>query len=61
MGVRIVFKQLKFDNLYIDLDQGNCDLAMNGLEINAENVWPVLISAGPITSTSSTCCSRSRR
>jgi polar amino acid transport system substrate-binding protein len=37
MGVRIIFKQLKFDNLYVDLDQGKCDFAMNGLEINAEN------------------------
>ncbi len=37
LACRIIFKQLKFENLYIDLDQGNCDLAMNGLEITAEN------------------------
>jgi polar amino acid transport system substrate-binding protein len=36
-GRRIVFKQLKFDNLYVDLDQGNCDFAMNGLEIVPQN------------------------
>src|SRR5205823_6464427 len=37
LGCRIVFKQLKFDNLYTELDQGNCDFAMNGLEIIPEN------------------------
>jgi polar amino acid transport system substrate-binding protein len=37
LDCRIVFKQLKFDNLYKDLAQGNCDFAMNGLEIVAEN------------------------
>jgi polar amino acid transport system substrate-binding protein len=34
---RIVFKQLKFENLFMDLDQGHCDFAMNGLEITAKN------------------------
>jgi polar amino acid transport system substrate-binding protein len=37
LGCRILFKQLKFDNLYTELDQGNCDFAMNGLEIIPEN------------------------
>jgi polar amino acid transport system substrate-binding protein len=37
LGCRIVFKQLDFDNLYTELDQGNCDFAMNGLEIIPEN------------------------
>jgi polar amino acid transport system substrate-binding protein len=38
LGCRIVFKQLDFDNLYTELDQGNCDFAMNGLEIIPENL-----------------------
>jgi polar amino acid transport system substrate-binding protein len=37
LGCRIIFRQLKFDNLFRDLDRGNCDLAMNGLEIIPEN------------------------
>jgi polar amino acid transport system substrate-binding protein len=37
LGCRIIFRQLKFENLYRELDQGNCDFAMNGLEIIAEN------------------------
>jgi polar amino acid transport system substrate-binding protein len=37
LGRRIVFKQLKFENLFMDLDQGHCDFAMNGLEITAKN------------------------
>ncbi|HYV35669.1 MAG TPA: ABC transporter substrate-binding protein/permease [Gemmataceae bacterium] len=38
LGRRILFKQLDFANIYTDLDQGNCDFAMNGLEIIPENV-----------------------
>jgi polar amino acid transport system substrate-binding protein len=37
LGCQIIFKQLNFDNLYTELDQGNCDFAMNGLEIIPEN------------------------
>jgi polar amino acid transport system substrate-binding protein len=37
LGCQIIFKQLNFDNLYTDLDQGRCDFAMNGLEIIPEN------------------------
>jgi polar amino acid transport system substrate-binding protein len=37
LGCRIIFRQLKFENLFRELDQGNCDLAMNGLEIIPEN------------------------
>jgi polar amino acid transport system substrate-binding protein len=38
LGCRIVFKQLKFDNLFTELDQAHCDFAMNGLEIIPENL-----------------------
>lgn len=44
LGCRIVFTQLKFDNLYAELDQGNCDFAMNGLEIIPENEERALFS-----------------
>ncbi len=37
LGCRINFKQLKFEQLYEELAQGNCDFAMNGLEIIPEN------------------------
>jgi polar amino acid transport system substrate-binding protein len=37
LGCRIVFKQLEFSNLLIEVNQGRCDFAMNGLEITAEN------------------------
>jgi polar amino acid transport system substrate-binding protein len=37
LGCRIVFKQLKFEQLFEELAQGNCDFAMNGLEIIPEN------------------------
>jgi polar amino acid transport system substrate-binding protein len=37
LGCRIVFKQLKFDNLLIEVNQGRCDFAMNGLEITPGN------------------------
>jgi polar amino acid transport system substrate-binding protein len=44
LGCRIVFRQLKFENLFRELDQGNCDLAMNGLEIIPENQDRALFS-----------------
>jgi len=44
LGCRIVFRQLKFENLYRELDQGNCDFAMNGLEIIPENQDRALFS-----------------
>src|SRR5579862_2730966 len=44
LGCRIVFRQLKFENLYRELDQNNCDFAMNGLEIIPENQDRALFS-----------------
>jgi polar amino acid transport system substrate-binding protein len=44
LGCRIIFKQLKFDNLFKELEQGNCDFAMNGLEIVPENQARALFS-----------------
>jgi polar amino acid transport system substrate-binding protein len=37
LGCRIKFKQFKYDNLLVEVDQGNCDFAMNGMEITPEN------------------------